>query len=84
MVPHNWLIKALQLAKVPQEIIKAIQELGQLKPFYKQRMLPLRLTAIDYRRGILQGDGLSVILFVLSINPASFIIKTLKDSSLEK
>ena len=26
-VPHDWLIKALQLAKVPQEIIKAIESL---------------------------------------------------------
>ena len=33
---------------------------------------------IDYRRGILQRDGLSVILFALSVNPASFLIQKLE------
>ena len=33
---------------------------------------------IDYRRGILRGDGLSVILFALSINPASFLMQKLE------
>ena len=29
---------------------------------------------IEYQRGILQGDELSVILFALSINPVSFLL----------
>ena len=30
---------------------------------------------INYLRGILQGDTLSLILFVLSVNPLSFLLK---------
>ena len=77
-VPHVWLIKALQLAKVPQEIIKAIESLTRTwttKAFLQTKNVTIETDSIDYRRGILQGDGLSVILFALSINPASFIMK---------
>ena len=77
-VPHDWLIKVLQLAKVPEEIIKAIESLTSTwttKAFLQTKNVTIETDSIDYRRGILQVDGLSVILLALSINPASFIMK---------
>ena len=35
----------------------------------------LKTDFINYLRGILQGDILSLILFVLSVNPLSFLLK---------
>ena len=29
----------------------------------------------EYKQGILQGDALSVILFILQVNPASFLLE---------
>ena len=77
-LPHDWLIKALQPAKVPKEIIKAIESLTRTwttKAFLQTKNVTIETDCINYQRGILQGDGLSVILFALSINPASFIMK---------
>ena len=75
-VPHDWLIKALYLAKIPLETVIAIEALT--KTWTTQTGLLAKNTtieadSIDYQRGILQSDGLSVILFALSINPVSFL-----------
>ena len=35
----------------------------------------LETDEIEYNRGIIQGDTLSLILFVLSVNPLSFLLK---------
>ena len=80
-VPHDWLIKALHLAKVPLEIVIVIEALT--KTWTTQAGLQAKNTtietdSIDYQRGILQGDGLSVILFALSINPVSFLLRKME------
>ena len=80
-VPHDWLIKALHLAKVPLEIIITIEALT--KTWTTQAGLQAKNTtietdSIDYQRGILEGDGLSVILFALSINPVSFLSRKME------
>ena len=80
-MPHDWLIKALHLAKVPLEIVIAIEALT--KTWTTQAGLQAKNTTIetdniDYQRGILQGDGLSVILFALSINPVSFLLRKME------
>ena len=38
----------------------------------------IKTDTITYFKGIFQGDSLSVILFVLSVNPLSFKIKRLR------
>ena len=71
----------LKLAKVPPLVISAIETLIQ------KRSTNLHLTChegdiqsntIHYLRGIFQGDSLSVLLFILSVNPLSFLLKKLK------
>lgn len=78
-VPHSWLITSLELAKVPRDILAAIKNLtflwsteihlGTEKNYYVTDF-------IKYLTGILQGDCLSLILFVLCINPLSFLLNT--------
>ena len=79
-VPHDWLIKSLQLAKVPDDIIIAIEALTRtctMKAKLQTSNSTIETKNVDYRRGILQGDGLNVILFALSVNPASFLMQEL-------
>ena len=76
-VPHEWLIKALELAKIPERIITAIKTL--MKNWSTNVNIQSRATSIDsqpiqYLRGIFQGDSLSVLLFILSVNPLSYLL----------
>ena len=83
-VPHNWIIKALQLAKVQKNLVESIKRLT------KQWATILNLHGEDqsvtsdeihYAKGIFQGDSLSVLLFFLSVNPLSFMLGQLKGYS---
>ena len=76
--PHRWLFEALSLAKVPQTITEAIRKLAER---WKTE-ISLQSTSgvsvsdfIEYLTGILQGDCLSLILFVLCVNPLSHLLK---------
>ena len=80
-VSHDWLIKALHLAKVPLEIINSIEALTKTwttRASLQAKNTTTETNSIDYRRGILQGDVLSVILFALSINPVSFLLRKME------
>ena len=70
-VPHSSLIKPLQLAKVPLAIVTVIDRLTKT---WSTNAYLQTTEKIEYRRGILQGDALSVILFILSVNPSSFLL----------
>ena len=76
-VPHAWIIEALKLAKVPGNIIGAIQHL--IRKWQTELNIPtvngnIRIGEILYKKGVFQGDYLSVILFILSLNPLSFLL----------
>ena len=76
-VPHSWLIKSLQLAKVPLAIVTAIDRLTKTwstNAYLQTSEKTITTEEREYRRGILQGDALSVILFILSVNPSSFLL----------
>ena len=76
-VPHSWLIRSLELAKIPERIINAIKQLmfkWKTKVYLYGENKNLGSDFINYLRGILQGDTLSLILFVLSVNPLSFLL----------
>ena len=77
-VPHSWLIRSLELAKVPEKIIKAIKQLmlkWRTNVYLYGEHASVETDFITYLRGILQGDTLSLILFVLSVNPLSFLLE---------
>ena len=80
-VPHEWLLIALKLAKVPPLVISAIETLMQkwsTNLHLTSHEGDIQSNTIHYLRGIFQCDSLSVLLFILSVNPLSFLLKRLK------
>ena len=77
-VPHSWLIRSLEMAKVPEKIILAIRQLmikWKTKVYLYGESSNVETDFISYLKGILQGDTLSLILFVLSVNPLSHLLQ---------
>ena len=76
-VPHSWIIESLKLVKIPEEIIEVIKMLmckwRTKRHLYRETDL-IKTSEVEYYKGILQGDMLSLMLFILSINPLSFIL----------
>ena len=76
-VSHSWIIESLQLAKIPQKIIGAISDLmhkWRTKVYLYGETSSIETNFINYLRGILQGDTLSLLLFALSVNPLSYLL----------
>ena len=76
-MPHAWILEALRLAKVPEQIILAIEHLiGKWETELNIPTVDENVTIGDiiYNKGVLQGDFLSVILFILSLNPLSLLL----------
>ena len=74
-VPHDWIIKALQLAKVPSKIINAISKpmkAWATKIILRAQNKTTETRIINYLTGVLQGDCLSLLLFILTVNPLYF------------
>ena len=76
-VPQEWITETLRLAKVPDRIITAIENI--MKAWKTELSLPtsnrtIYIGEILYRKGLLQGDYLSIILFILSLNPCSYLL----------
>ena len=83
-VPHDWIIKALQLAKVLKNLVESIKRLTkQWATILNLRGEDQSVTSdeIHYAKGIFQGDSLSVLLFILSVNLLSFMLGQLKGYS---
>ena len=77
-VSHQWLIKAMELAKLPANLIRAITALISKWAARLQLKSSDAITvtdAIKYLTGILQGDCLSLLLFIICVNPLSFLLK---------
>ena len=86
-IPHDWLLEALRLAKIPQHLITAVINLTE--SWYT--ILNLNGTSktiasdlIKILTGIYQGDSLSVILFVLALNPLSHLLRLQKGYAYSK
>ena len=80
-VPNSWLIQALKLTKVPQKVVKAIETLTNR--WYtiltiNNRDESMTTEIIKFLKGIFQGDSLSVLLFIISLDPLSFMLKKTK------
>ena len=81
----TWIIKRLQLAKIPDMIIEAVRTLTikwRTKLHLYAESNTIESSFIDYMRRILQGDLLSFILFVLTVNPLSFLLSKEKGYTL--
>ena len=76
-VPHSWIIKALELAKVPNQLIKNIKALMQYwctEVMLQTENETLLTELITYLTGCLQGDSLLLLIFEICINPLSFLL----------
>ena len=80
-IPHNWMIQSLRLAKILEKIMTAIETLT------KQWVTIVELhgdqssitsDVINLSNGIFQGDSISVSLYVLLLNPLSYMLGKLK------
>ena len=83
-VPHNWMVKALELAKVPPNLISAINRLTKIwstKVSIHGAKETITTNNIKYLTGLLQEDCLSLILFILSVNPISYLLQKLQGYS---
>ena len=71
-VPHEWLIKALELAKIPERIktpIKTLMKKWSANVNIQSGVTFIESQPIQYLRGMFQGDSLSVLLFIFSVCP---------------
>ena len=80
-VPHSWLLHALKLGKLQNRLLTAIKNLTE--SWYTKLNLngkgdSIVSNVIKIVRGIYQGDSLSVILFVLALNPLSHLLRSKK------
>ena len=80
-IPHSWLLHALKLAKLPNHLLMAIKNL--IESWYTKLNLngkddSIVSNVIKIVTGIYQGDSLSVILFVLALNPLSHLLRSTK------
>ena len=77
-VPHSWIVESLKLARVPDKIINVIAVLmtkWKTKIHIYGENKNYETDEIEYNRGVIQGDTPSLILFMLSVNPLSFLLK---------
>ena len=80
MIAHDWLIKALELAKLPAKLINIVKMLMQkwsviVSLNHSEGNIVTEI--ITYLNGLLQGGCLSLILFELCINPLSHMLNDL-------
>ena len=73
-VPHNWILRSLDLCKVSPTLINFLKE--SMKQWQTQPLLihqngTIICENLKIRRGIFQGDSLSPLLFCISLIPLS-------------
>ena len=80
-IPHKWLLYTLKLAKVPDYLITAIKNITEscyTKLHLYGKNANITRDLIKVPKGIYQGDSLSVIPYVLSLNPLSHLLQSTK------
>ena len=83
-VPHEQLLYVLQIAKVPAQLTEEIKHLTNQWSTVLDiigETETIICAVINFFKGIFQGDSLSVLLFILTVNPLSFMLKNLKGYS---
>ena len=80
-IPHSWLLHTLKLANFSNHLLTAIKNL--MESWYTKLNLngkddSILSNAIKIIRGIYKSDSLSVILFLLTLNPLSNFLRLKK------
>ena len=80
-IPHDWMIQSLRSAKIPEKLVTAIETLTKQWATIVQLLgdqSSITSDVINFSNGIFQGDSMSVLLFVLPLNPLSYMLGKLK------
>ena len=86
-VPNTWIIECLKLARVHLVLVSAIETLTKnwsTKLQLQSENELIESEYIKYLRGIFQGDSLRLLLFILTVNPMSFLLNTTEGYTLGK
>ena len=76
-VPHSWILECLKLYKINPNITSLIQ--NSMTHWKTTLTINTKtITEVTIKSGIYQGDALSPLLFCISLNPLSDIIKKTK------
>ena len=81
-IPRDWMIQSLRLAKIPEKLIAAIETLTKQWTTIVElhgNQSSITSDVINFSNRIFQGDSISVLLFILSLNPLSYMLGKLKD-----
>ena len=76
-VPHPWIIETLRTYKISTVIINFLEHamtMWEINLVLRHDKGSLEVTNIKIKRGIFQGDTLSPLLFVIAINPLSYLL----------
>ena len=73
-VPHSWILKCLQIYKINPRLVSFIRRsMNNWKTTLTVNTT--EIGQVNIKRGIYQGDALSPLLFCISLNPLSDIIR---------
>ena len=77
MIPHSWILESLALVQVSENIVELNRK--SMKNWNTNLTSCAEYPAkVNIRRGIFQGDSLSLLLFVIYMIPLSQILRKLK------
>ena len=80
-IPHDWIIQSLRLVKIPEKLVTATEALTKQWTTIVQLhgdQSSITSDVINFSNGIFQSDSISVLLFILSLNPLSYMLGKLK------
>ena len=75
------MIQSLRLAKIPEKLIATIETLTKQWATVVElhgHQSSITSVFINFSKGIFQGDNISVLVFILSLNPLSYMLGKLK------
>ena len=76
-VPHPWIIETLRTYRISEVIIVFLEhamKMWEITLVLNHENGTLEVPKIKIKRGIFQGDTLSPLLFVIAINPISYLL----------
>ena len=77
MVPHSWVIESLKMAQVAGNIITFLQK-SVVNWKTELTSCGETLGLVDIKRGIFQGDSLSLLIFTVCMVPLTKILQDAK------